>query len=79
MAFPLLIVGCEARTDDQRMSILDIIERTMKTSSLRSLRGLWNIFQRIWVQDDLAVDHEIDYLTKLDAIITSHYVMPTFA
>ncbi|TVY37674.1 hypothetical protein LSUB1_G005727 [Lachnellula subtilissima] len=77
-AFPLLIIGCEARTDEQRMRILEHIERAMKTSSLRSLHGLQNILQQIWVQDDLAVDYELDYLNRLDAVISSYRIMPSF-
>jgi hypothetical protein len=79
LVFPLLIVGCEARVDDQRMRILELIENTLKTSSLRSLRGLRSILQHIWVQDDLAVDHELDYLKKLNVVMTSYHIMPTFA
>lgn len=79
-AFPLLIIGCEARRDEQRMRILEHIERAMKASSLRSrsLLGLQNILQQIWVQDDLAIDYELDYLNKLDAVITSYRIMPSF-
>jgi hypothetical protein len=77
--FPLLIVGCEARTDKQRMRILEHIERAMTTSSLRSLHGLRNILQQIWVQDDLAIDYELDYLNKLDAVISSYQIIPSFA
>ncbi|PON20692.1 hypothetical protein TGAM01_v210477 [Trichoderma gamsii] len=76
--FPLLIIGCEARTDEQRRRILRQIERAMATSSLRSLRELQSILQHIWVQDDLAVDYELDYLNKLDAVITSYQIMPSF-
>ena len=78
LAFPLLILGCEARTDEQRMSILAQIDRTMRTSTVRSLHGLQSILQQIWVQDDLAVDYELDYLKRLDAIISSYQVMPSF-
>ncbi|KAH7230560.1 fungal-specific transcription factor domain-containing protein [Fusarium redolens] len=78
LAFPLLIIGCEARTDEQRMRILEHIERAMRTSTLRSFHGLQNILQQIWVQDDLAVDYELDYLRKLDAIISSYQIMPSY-
>lgn len=77
-AFPLLIIGCEARTDEQRMRILEHVERAMKTSSLSSLHGLQSILQQIWVQDDLAVGYELGYLNKLDAVISSYQIMPTF-
>ncbi|KAI2627604.1 fungal-specific transcription factor domain-containing protein [Hypoxylon sp. NC1633] len=78
LAFPLLIIGCEARTDEQRLRILEHIERAMRTSTLRSLHELQSILQQIWVQDDLAVDYELDYLKKLDAIISSYQIMPSF-
>ncbi|PQE15835.1 Zinc-finger transcription factor protein [Rutstroemia sp. NJR-2017a BBW] len=77
-AFPLLIIGCEARADEQRMRILQHIEKAVKTSSLRSLHELQSILQQIWVQDDLAVDYELDYLNRLDAIISSYQIMPSF-
>jgi hypothetical protein len=77
--FPLLIVGCEARTDRQRLRILEHIERAMEMSSLRSLHGLRDILQQVWVQDDLAVDYELDYLNKLDAVISSYQIIPSFA
>jgi Fungal specific transcription factor domain len=77
-AFPLLIIGCEAQTDEQRMRILEHVERAMKTSSLRSLCGLRDILQQIWVQDDLADDYELDYLSRLDAVISSYRIMPSF-
>ncbi|OIW25248.1 hypothetical protein CONLIGDRAFT_663832 [Coniochaeta ligniaria NRRL 30616] len=77
-AFPLLIIGCEARKDEQRMRILGHVERAMRTSNLRSLHGLRIILQQIWVQDDLAVDYQLDYLKKLDAIISSYQIMPSY-
>jgi hypothetical protein len=79
MTFPLLIIGCEARKDKQRMSILEHIERVMENSSLRSVHGLRNILQQIWVQDDLAMGYDLDYLNKLDAVISSYQIMPSFA
>ncbi|KAH6957554.1 hypothetical protein BKA56DRAFT_601920 [Ilyonectria sp. MPI-CAGE-AT-0026] len=43
LAFLLLIIGCEARIDEQRIRILEYIERVIRTSTLRSLHGLQNI------------------------------------
>ncbi|KAE8446305.1 hypothetical protein EG329_012052 [Mollisiaceae sp. DMI_Dod_QoI] len=77
-AFPLLIIGCEARTDEKRMNILQYVERAMETSGLRSVLGLRDVLQRIWVQDDLAVDYELDYLGRLDVVISSYRIMPSF-
>ena len=77
--FPLLIVGCEARTDNQRLRILLHIEKAMNSSSLRSLHEVRNILQHIWIQDDLAVNCELDYLYRLDVVISSYSTLPSFA
>lgn len=77
-AFPLLIIGCEARTDEKRMKILGYIKRAMKTSCLSSLNGLQNIIQQLWVQDDLTIGYELNYLERLDAVMISCRNMPNF-
>lgn len=78
-AFPLLIFGCEAGTDEQRIRILELMENTMETSSLNSLHVLKDMLQRIWVQDDLVVDYKLDLSARLDAVITCYQIMPSFA
>lgn len=60
------------------MKILGYIEKAMKTSSLRGLHGLQNILQQVCIQDDLAVDYELDYLNRLDPVISSYRIMPSF-
>jgi hypothetical protein len=77
-AFPLLIIGCESRTDEQRIRIIRHIERAMTTSSLRNLHELQNILRQIWVQNDLAVDYQLNYLNTLDAVISSYQIIPSF-
>ncbi|SPO03144.1 uncharacterized protein DNG_05826 [Cephalotrichum gorgonifer] len=52
--FPIHVIGCEARTDEQRAVILDIIFRTEKMSSSRSFNYCKRTLQAIWAQDDLA-------------------------
>ncbi|TQS33879.1 hypothetical protein Golomagni_05762, partial [Golovinomyces magnicellulatus] len=79
LPFPLLIIGCEARTDDQRIRLLHFIERATQTSASASLRGLQNTLMQIWNQDDLAHGYELDYLKKLDTIISSYQIMPSYA
>ena len=76
--FPLLIIGCEARNDEQRKKLLEYTGRARHTSSLKSLPELENILQQIWVQDDLAVDYELDYVNRLDTAVTSYRIMPSF-
>ncbi|CAI7572340.1 unnamed protein product [Penicillium palitans] len=75
--YPLFILGCEARTDAERYIILDLISRTEKGGSSRSLFITKKLIQAIWVQDDLS-QGEIDYTEKLSAIMSCCTILPTF-
>ncbi|KAF7175189.1 hypothetical protein CNMCM7691_006593 [Aspergillus felis] len=66
--FPIFVVGCEARTDEQRAVVLDVISRTEKMSSSRSLDYCKRILQAVWAQDDLANGNNISYRDKLTLI-----------
>jgi hypothetical protein len=75
--FPLLILGCEARSEERRMIILELMD-DIDTQS-QSLQGVSRMLQAIWTQDDLATERELDYAMKLDTVISSYPIMPTFA
>lgn len=76
-AFPLFILGCEARTDEQRVTILDLISRTEKNSPSQMILTAKDLIQSVWVQNDL-VDGELDYLEMMSAIISSRSILPSF-
>lgn len=75
--FPVFILGCEARTDEQRAVILNLIARTEKSVSSRSFLYVRLLLQAIWTQDDLA-DKELHYWDKLSSIISCASILPTF-
>ena len=75
--FPLPIFACEARNDDQRITILDCIARAQKSSPVRSLDFVMSMIRSIWVQDDLA-DREIGYVDRLSVFLSSSEGFPTF-
>ncbi|KAH8431020.1 uncharacterized protein LDX57_008681 [Aspergillus melleus] len=75
--FPLLVLGCEARTDEERIRILDLIDRTEGSTSSRSLFLVKTLIKSIWVQDDLA-GGQLDYMEKLSSLISCCNIMPTF-
>ncbi|KAI5854500.1 hypothetical protein GGS23DRAFT_590628 [Durotheca rogersii] len=75
--FPVFILGCEARTDEQRAVVLDLIARTEKKVSSRSFNFVRLLIQAIWAQEDLS-DGEINYWDKLSSIIGCCSIMPTF-
>ena len=75
--FPIHVIGCEARTDEQRAVVLDVISRTQMSSS-RSLKYCKRILQSVWAQDDLANGTNIGYGDKLTAVISHCLIIPSF-
>ncbi|KAK0736397.1 fungal-specific transcription factor domain-containing protein [Apiosordaria backusii] len=50
--FPVFILGCEAKNDEYRAVILDLIARTEKRDSSRSFNHVKLLLQAVWAQDD---------------------------
>ena len=75
--FPIHVIGCEARTDEQRAVVLDVISRT-ETSSSRSLNYCRRILQAIWAQYDLADGTHIGYRENLTVVISHCLIVPSF-
>jgi hypothetical protein len=47
--FPLLILGCDARTDGERCTVLDLLSRTEKGASSRSFFLTKKLIQAVWI------------------------------
>lgn len=79
--FPLLILACESREDEQRVAIINLIERTQRDARIRSIEDVRNTIQSIWVQQDLHKDDDVlvDYLEIMSAVISSSNRVPSFA
>ncbi|CAG9956787.1 unnamed protein product [Clonostachys rosea f. rosea IK726] len=79
--FPLLIVGSEARTDEQRAIILNLVKRSETNRYGRSLDCLrWGL-HALWIQEDLAADQEIvpSYVDRFNAIMSKTRFIPSLA
>lgn len=70
--FPLFVLGCEAHTDEQRLTILDCIARIEGSLRFRNLEPVKRIIQAVWVQNDL-FDRGLDYVHKLGVILSSNF------
>lgn len=68
--FPVLILGCEARRDEDRVVVLDLIERTERRTGARSFRSTRRVLERLWAQDDL-MERELGYTEKMRTILSS--------
>lgn len=79
--FPLLILACESRRDDQRVAILNLIDRTQRDARIRSMKAVTNAIQAVWVQQDLHADSEVlvNYMDLLSIGISSSSSIPSFA
>lgn len=75
--FPLMIFGCEARSDEHRMLILELISKTERDAHVRSLGCVNNMVRFVWTQDDLAVE-QLDYVDKMSTILSTSDTVPTF-
>ncbi|KAF4442067.1 Arginine metabolism regulation II [Fusarium acutatum] len=76
--FPLLIFGCEAESDRQRMIILDLMERTTENMQYRNIATVKRVIETVWVQKDLYTE-DMNYVRKLGVILSStHKSVPAF-
>ncbi|KAF2677700.1 hypothetical protein K458DRAFT_319268 [Lentithecium fluviatile CBS 122367] len=75
--FPMYVTGWEARTDEQRATFLEMLERTRKDPSSRSLFHVENLVQAGWTQDDLA-EEELNYWDKVTTLVSVCSTMPSF-
>lgn len=78
-AFPVVILGCEARCDSDRLVILDLIHRTQGCRKIGGLSGARKLIETWWAQDDLHAGQEFDYVRKFDAIMSLSKYRPSFA
>lgn len=78
-SFPIFIIGCEARTDEQRIVILDCIEMTQGAQPSPGMQIVQEMIQSAWALEDLETEKEVDYMAKLDIVISGCETMPSFA
>lgn len=79
-SFPLFILACEARGDDQRTAILNLIDRAERNGYVRSKTWLRGKIQSIWVHQDLHADSDllVNYGSVVGAVINSSDTVPSF-
>lgn len=76
--FPLHIIGCEARTDEQRATVLDLIDSTERLHSSRSLSYTKRIIEACWAQNDLSNGVDTSYSDRLTTILSQCQIVPSF-
>lgn len=78
--FPLLIVACEARGEDQRAAILNLISRTEGRGYVRSMATFRAQVCAFWTQRDLCDDEGLvlDYLGVMRGVVSSERALPSY-
>lgn len=82
-SFPLMVIGSEARSDEERIVMLDLIQRTGARHNEGILMRLRIGLEMIWSQRDLEADEDeyFDqlYLHRMDTVISSACTLPFFS
>ncbi|KAK0385527.1 hypothetical protein NLU13_6707 [Sarocladium strictum] len=78
-SFPIFIIGCEARTDEQRRVILDCIQNNKNVRLTSPMQMVHEMLQSAWALEDLETEREVDYMLKLDTVVSGCQTMPSFA
>lgn len=79
--YPVFILGCEARTDEQRAIVLDLISKTEGNLASRSFKHIKLLLDVIWAQDDLVDGQhgDLSYWNKLSSTMSRFADPPCFA
>ncbi|KAM0249710.1 hypothetical protein ACHAQJ_008912 [Trichoderma viride] len=82
-SFPLIILGSEARNDEERMLLLELVHRTEAKHNDSSLMRIKGGLEMVWSQRDLEADEDeysnLSYLHRLDTVISSACTLPFFS
>lgn len=76
-SFALFVVSCELTEDEERLIILDLYARAEKRPHLHSFMEIRSLIQTAWNQQDLAEDGELEYIQKLNLVLSSRNVIPS--
>jgi hypothetical protein len=78
LPWPLFVIACETRADEQRCGILGVIRRTQERSSTRHMDIVKGLIEIGWNYDDLDPAGLLSYDAKLCSIIHAGSWMPPF-
>lgn len=75
--FALWIIGCETDNDADRRIILDLFARMEARPHFQSFMEIRSLIQTAWNLQDLAVNGELEYIQKLNIVLSSRWVCPS--
>jgi hypothetical protein len=75
--FAVFIVSCELDKDEDRMVVLNLYARMEKRPHLKSLLEARALIQTAWNQQDLADEGGLEYIHKLNLVMSSRDIIPS--
>nr|WNZ75300.1 hypothetical protein [Trichoderma harzianum] len=76
--WPLFVLALEASTEDERRTVLQVIESVLERLPLRKWVMLRRMVQQAWGQSDLADFQSLDALVLYRSVMNVHRVPPSF-
>lgn len=76
--FPLFIIACEAHTDEQRAEIIRIFDETQAQNGPGNIINVREFVESFWAQDDLDTGHDIEYATKITAVLSASDALSSY-
>jgi hypothetical protein len=76
--FPLFIISCEARTDVQRATVLQLMNNTRTQFVPTNITRVHGYIERFWAMDELDVLQGTSYAEKMTAVLSCREAVPTF-
>ena len=76
--WPVFIIALEARTDEERVLILSVLENSLTQRPLGNLAITKRLIHAAWVQQDLHAVSGLDPLLVYSTVISENRVPPSF-
>jgi hypothetical protein len=76
--WPLFIIGLAAHTEEQRFTLLTVIEKSLALQPLGSMALVGRMIRDVWVQQDFWEHGRLDLLRVYGQVISRNRVPPCF-
>ncbi|KAH7140025.1 fungal-specific transcription factor domain-containing protein [Dactylonectria estremocensis] len=77
--WPMFVVACESRTEDQRLAVLTMLDEMQRRRSIGNIRVMRNVIETIWKQCDLRSEFDHEQQLEWCRFVDSDVMVPWFA
>lgn len=76
--WPLFVVALEATTEEQRRTVLAVLDASLRLRPLGNLASTRRMVEAGWVMQDLTEERPVDALEVYEVLISANKVPPSF-